>query len=334
MGSSDTSSLSFGGSGIKARRNGWVSAVLFLAEVDNASHRCSVSLPLHQQFRVCLTLRLCKLVFFSCLIMQRSLCWHKFKVIHSQPCFLLSAWERWQGCCSLINDSHLLQLLRTALFGSSASSFLPFLKGAWSVRWGEILKFYVPVHFSEVPAWSIDKHKPQSHDSSIPSGTSYEGRRGDSYLQVSLYLSNFLDVSSGHELTQVNIRAAVQILWRWTRVCRSLCRPCPTCPQPTVSLPCQSHSSVVVCLGAAPVHPHPGQAGHPLLYWHTLTASPSCASGTSCFQGEQTEEKPLWEDGARDAIHLSEKITMLQWHSLFVAASYQPLLWSEAWPCS
>lgn len=92
-----------------------------------------------------------------------------------------------------------------------------------------------------------------------PSGTSCEGRQGDSYLQDNLYLSNFLDVSSGHELTQVNIRSAVQTLCWWTRVCRALCRSYPTCPQPTVYLQCQSHSSVAVCWGA-PLHIHT-QAG-------------------------------------------------------------------------
>lgn len=168
-------------------------------------------------------------------------------MIQSQPCFLLEKDDR--GAVASSSDSHVLQLLRTALSGSSASSLLPFLKGASSVRWGVILKLYVSVisfHFSEGPAWSIDKHKPQSHGSSIPSGTLCEGRQSDSYLQDNLYLSNFLDVSSGHELTQANIRAAVQTLCRWIRVCKSLCRSCLTCPQPTVSLQSQSHSSVTV----------------------------------------------------------------------------------------
>lgn len=130
--------------------------------------------------------------------------------------------------------------------------------GTPCLRWGVILILYVPVasfHFSEAPIWSIDKHKPQSHHSSIPSETSQEGRQGDSYLQDNLYLSNFLDVSSGHMFTQVNIRAAVQSLCRGAHVCRSLCRSCPTCPQPTVSLQCQSHSSGAVCFGA-PLHTH------------------------------------------------------------------------------
>lgn len=122
---------------------------------------------------------------------------------------------------------------------------------------------------------------------------------------------------------------------RWTHVCRSLCRPCPTCPQPTVSLQCQSRPSGAVCCGA-PLHIHTqGRRGTRCTAGaHWLSpASPSHGSGASGFQGEQTEEKPLWKGSAGDAIHRSGKTSMLQWHSLFVAAN-QLLLWSEAWPCS
>lgn len=139
------------------------------------------------------------------------------------------------------------------------------MKSASPVRWGEILKLYVPVifHSTEVPAWSSDKHKPPSNGSSIPSGTPYEGGQGDSYFQDNLYLSNFLDVSSGHELNLVNIRAAVQSPCRFGPVqAMSHCPQCRSCAGEHVCAgPCAGHVPLIPsagpCAGHVPLVPSP-----------------------------------------------------------------------------
>lgn len=119
-------------------------------------------------------------------------------------------------------------------------------------------------------------------------------------------------------------------LLRWASELQ--CRPCAgehVCAGPWEAMahlsPAHSVSAVpqpLLCgslLRGSPAHPQAGQAGHPCTAGtHRLTpASPSHASGASGFQGERTEAKPLWDDGAGDAIHCSGEITMLQWHSSF-----------------
>lgn len=243
-----------------------------------------------------------------------------------------------RGAVASSGDSHLLQLLWTALFASSTSSFLPFLKGAWSVRWGKILKFYLPV---QSPCISL-KRLPEAL-----TNTNLKATVAASPVGLHMREDKVILISKTIYIRASSLTSALWMsLQGWASELQ--CRPSAG-EHMQVPVQAMSHLSPAhgvsalpelllsaVCSGALLyIHTQGRQGAHCTAGTHWLSpASPSHASGASGFLGEQTEEKPLWEDSAGDAFHYSGKITMLQWHSLFVAASYQPLLWSEVWPCS